>query len=140
MTHILNVKVSNQPTVEIGDRIREAIYKAIANHVIKLNVNGHSIPITWRTTARTTSAYYHCDAGMFNDIAVKEHTKVLLRRVVNDLDAQFNNIFSNGTTGVAFLVSKPLVRQVVLVDDDDDLPLIGDAGVDDEQDEALENA
>jgi hypothetical protein len=64
----------------------------------------------------------------------------LLRDLLKHLDGQFGNIFSNGTTGVAFLVSKPLVREVVLVDDDDVLrePLTED-GDDEEQDEAVEN-
>ena len=103
-------------------------------------VNGYPIPITWRTTARTTSAYYHCDGGMFNDIAVKEHTKVLLRDVLMAMDNQFGNIFTQGNTGVAFLLSKPLVREVVLVDDDILLPLRQEIGDDDELDEAMENA
>ena len=62
----------------------------------------------------------------------------MLRDLQNGLDAQFNNIFLNGTTGLAFLVSKPLVREVVLVDDDVP-PLAADAGGDEEQDEAVEN-
>lgn len=139
VTHILNVKISNQPSAEISNRIREAVFRAIGNVLINKVVNGHIIPIMWRTAARTTSAYYHCDAGMFNDIAVKEHTKVLLRDVLMALDDQFANTFTQGITGVAFLLSRPLVREVVLVDDDI-LPLRQEIGDDDELDEVMENA
>lgn len=138
VTHILNIKVSRQPSAEVGKHIKTAIFNFIANIPIQKIVNGHAISFTWRTSATTTSAYYHCDAGCYNDIAVKEHTKILLRDLLKDLDAQFNNIFVNGTTGVAFLVSKPLVREVVLVDDDIP-PLAAAIGGEKEQDEAAEN-
>ena len=131
VTHILNVKVSNQPSAEIGNQIREAVFRAIGNVLTNKVVNGHIIPITWRTAAKTTSAYYHCDAGMFNDIAVKEHTKVLLRDVLIAMDDEFGNIFTQGNTVVAFLLSKPLVKEVVLVDDDI-LPLRQEIEDDDE--------
>jgi hypothetical protein len=60
----------------------------------------------------------------------------MLRDLLNGLDAEFNGIFSQGLTGVAFLVTKPLAREVVLVDDGD-VPLI--EPVDEELDEAMEN-
>lgn len=136
VTHILNVKISRQPTAEIGNRIRTAIFRAISNVPVHKNVSGYSMAVTWRTSATTTSAYYHCDAGIFNDSAVKLHTKLMLRDLLNGLDAEFNGIFSQGLTGVAFLVTKPLAREVVLVDDGD-VPLI--EPVDEELDEAMEN-
>jgi hypothetical protein len=118
VTHILNVKISRPPTAEIGNRIRTAIFRAISNVPVHKYVSGYSVPITWRTSANSTSAYYHCDAGIFNDSAVKLHTKSMLRDLLSELDAEFNNIFSQGITGVSFLVTKPLTRQVALVDDD----------------------
>ncbi len=118
VTHILYVKLSGQPSAEVGNNIRTAIFNLIANVHIKNIVNGQAISLTWRTTATASLAYYHCDAVLFNDFGVKEHTRILLRDVRNGLDAQFNNIFSNGTTGLAFVVFKPLAREVVLVDDD----------------------
>jgi len=75
--------------------------------------------ITWRTSATNTSEYYHCDVGgLLGDMAVKGHSKALLSNVLNDIDNEFDQVFSLGITGVAFLVSKPLVREVALVDDD----------------------
>lgn len=79
-------------------------------------INGVHVTITWRSSATHTSAYYHTDVGgMFGDTAVKLHSQALLRDLLQD--PQFNNVFAYGTTGVAFLVTKPLVREVVLGDD-----------------------
>ena len=137
VTHILNVKVSQlqQPNAEIGNRIRQRIYSAIANVPITKIVNNQSITLTWRTAATTTSAYFHCDAGFFNDLAVKMHTKALLSGLLGALNASFNNIFANGVTGLAFLVTKPLTRPLVLVDDD----VLMSEPEDEELDEAEEN-
>ncbi len=82
-------------------------------------VRGVLMTITWRTITSTTS--YYADIDMFNDLAVKRHTEILLVNILNDLDADFDRIFSNGTTGIAFLVTKPLTRKVVLLDDEDDI-------------------
>jgi hypothetical protein len=71
VTHILYVKVSNQPSSDLGNCIRQAIFNAIANTPIQKIVNGHAIAFTWRTRARYTSAYYHCDADFYNDKASK---------------------------------------------------------------------
>ena len=46
------------------------------------------------------------------------NANTLLSNVLNDIDNEFAQVFSLGITGVAFLVSKPLVREVALVDDD----------------------
>lgn len=106
VTHILHVKVSREPSADIGHLIRQKIFRAIANVAITKIVNGQQITLTWRTTATTTSAYYHCDAVFFNDNAVKAHTKELLAGLLSTLNASFNNIFANGTTGLTFLVTK----------------------------------
>ncbi len=119
VTHILNVKVSRQTSAEEATRIRQMIFRAINNIPITKAIGPMNVTITWRTSASQTTSYYHCDVGgWLSDVAVKEHTKLLLRDLLKALDGQFNNIFTNRVTGVAFLVTKPLSRQVVLVDDD----------------------
>lgn len=119
VTHILNVKVSCQRSADEGNCIRQRIYQQIANKAHQLNVFGMNFAITWRTSATNTSEYYHCDVGgLLGDMAVKGHSKALLSNVLNDIDNEFDQVFSLGITGVAFLVSKPLVREVALVDDD----------------------
>ena len=118
VTHILNVKISNQQSAEEGARIHQMIFRAINNISIAKMVGPMNVSITWRTSALQTSTYYHCDVGgLLGDVAVKEHTKLLLRDLLTSLDAQLNNIFTNGVTGVSFLVTKPLARAAVLVED-----------------------
>lgn len=63
VTHILNVKVSNQRSPEEGNRIHQKIFQQIANTAQTKNVMGLNFAITWRTSATATSAYYHCDVG-----------------------------------------------------------------------------
>ncbi|KAJ3065851.1 hypothetical protein HK102_007803 [Quaeritorhiza haematococci] len=135
VTHILNVKVSRQMSAEQGTAIRRAIYQRIANKPLTKHVTGVPATITWRTTATSSSAYYHADVPLFTDIVVKEHTKQLLRDILNAIDNQFGNVFTSGITGLAFLVSKPLSRQVVIMGDESEADSGDDA---DEVDEALE--
>jgi hypothetical protein len=134
VTHILNVKVSRQGTTETGSRIRREISRRIQGTPITKDVNGVPVTITWRSNARTSSAYYHADVGgMFGDLAVKLHTRLLLTDILNQIDLPFNGIFTNGATGLAFMVSRPLMRQVVLGDESDN-----ELGDEDELDEAEE--
>eukprot|EP01031_Cornospumella_fuschlensis_P028259 gene28259-34125_t len=117
VTHILKVKVSRQPSEEIRNLIRQEIFSSLRDFPITKVVKGVNIAITWRTSAPTAPTYYHADVGgMYGDVAVQEHTKALLKDLLNALDDRFSNIFSNGTTGVAFLVTKPLSKKVVIVD------------------------
>ena len=132
VTHILNVKVSRQRRPEEGTSIRQEIFKRIANVNLAKNVNGIPVSIKWRTTASSTSAYYHADVPLFTDIVVKRHTEQLLHDILTNLNPRFDNVFANGTTGLAFLVSKPLTREVAIGDEDEE-------DVDEEEDEAAEN-
>lgn len=43
---------------------------------------------------------------------------MLVTEVLTSIDDEFDNVFSRGITGVAFILSKPLVKYVPLVDDD----------------------
>ena len=59
--------------------------------------------------------------GVFGDRAVKEHTKQLLHDILEQLGLKA------GESGIAFRVTRPLVRQVALQYDDDE----DDGAVDD---------
>ena len=114
VTHILNVRVSNQPDSITGDEIRKAIYREIANRPITHEVHqGVPVTITWRTSAKQTATSYHCDVDIFGDRAVKLHTQALLQHVLIAIDDQFDNIFSNNRASVAFFVTKPLAKPPV---------------------------
>ena len=78
VTHILNVKVSNQPESNIGNRIRRRIFNLINGHPITKQLDGIPVTITWRSNANSSSAYYHADVSFFTDLVVKRHTKALL--------------------------------------------------------------
>jgi hypothetical protein len=134
VTHILNVKVSRQGTSETGTRIRQEIFRRIKGIPITKIINGVNVAITWNTSALSSSAYYHADIAMFTEIVVKRHTQLLLNDILQQIDAQFNHVFTNGATGLAFMVTRPLIREVVLGDESDELK-----GDEDEIDDIEEN-
>jgi hypothetical protein len=52
---------------------------------------------------------------MFTDAVVKQHTKMMLSDILDTLDPEFNGIFQSGQTGLAFLVSRPLMLAKLLL-------------------------
>lgn len=122
VSHILHVNISTPPK-DLAIPIRHAIFRIINEERITKEVDGVPVSITWRSSAQQTSAHFYCDVnGMFGDRAVNEHTKLLLRDVVHQLDPQFGNIFANGDTGVSFVVTRPLVLEVAIGVEDLALP------------------
>ncbi|KAJ3146573.1 hypothetical protein HDU86_008453 [Geranomyces michiganensis] len=121
VTHILKVKVSRQGGPERGNAIRQAIFQAIANIPVMRQVNGIPVSITWRMSVTSTSAYYHANVPLFTDLVVKRHTALLLQSILESLDARFDGVFAARISGLAFLVSKPLTREVAIADDDEGL-------------------
>ena len=111
VTHVLNVKISRQGEEGTGDRIRKAIFQRVANRAIPKRVEGQQVTITWKTSATKTSAYYYCDSPFTNRYVIG-HTKILLRDILNDIDATFNNVFTRHETGVAFLVTNPALYRI----------------------------
>lgn len=133
VTHILNIKISNQPTAIIGTKIRQRIFNLINNVPITKKIYGMPVTITWRSNATTSSSYYHADVLMFTDLVVKSHTKMLLldllgmlyvhlypTRIPKIFTKKLVNLenFTTQTTGLALIVTKPLAREVALVYDD----------------------
>jgi hypothetical protein len=106
VTHVLNVKISRQGEAGTGNRIRSAIFGRMANRTITKIVHGQQVTVTWRTSAKRTSAYYFCESE-FNNINVVGHAKVLLKDIIEDIDATFQGIFTRGETGIAFIVTIP---------------------------------
>ena len=115
VTHILKVEVARHVSAEIADRIQTAIYNHIANVAIKTIVNGLPVTITWTPADAAYPAYYHLNSVMFSDVAIHHHTQALLRQLIDRLNPDFDNGFTNGTIGVALLVSQGLKRPVNIV-------------------------
>ena len=115
ITHILDVRITNQRTQEEGQKIRRRIFQYIANTPRYQTVRGMNFPIKWRTSATMSTSTYHCDLyGLLGDTAVKEHSKALLYEVLKSLDNEFDSIFSRKITIVSFWITKPLVNEVCL--------------------------
>ncbi len=114
ITHMLEIRILREPSIEIGTRILEEIHELMGNQPIEKIVNGFvNVTITWRNSGNRSSPYYHTDvAGMFGDIAVKLHTQLLLLDIMASIDKKFNQIFSTGKAGVQYSITKPLVQQI----------------------------
>jgi len=127
------VKISRQGEEGTGNRIRTTIFGCIANQAITKDVQGQQVTITWRTSATTTSAYYYCDSAFTNRYVVG-HTKILLRDILDAIDATFNHVFTRGETGIAFLVTNPALYRVPAPGQFDDVAI--QDGNDGDEDEA----
>lgn len=133
ITHILNVKISNQPTKK-GDanRIRQLLKQRLWDNDITQNIefppaSGEFIPITIKwvmPNAGSECAYYYCVTHC-NDLIVEEHVRLTIHAICNAI-YQENRQFGTDW-GAAYLLSKPLEFQIRLremcddVDDNDDL-------------------
>ena len=118
ISHILNVQISQTPSDEVGSQIRRHIFRLIQGNPITKLIHGMNVTITWRSTSTTSPTCYHTDVGgILGDVAVKRHAEMLLHDILVDLNNNFDHIFDNGISGLAFLVSRPLIRQTALADD-----------------------
>jgi hypothetical protein len=84
-------------------RIKAAIFKRIANKPITRFIEGYKVTLKWKTKGRPPSACYFCYSN-FNDIFVNKHTRILLRDIIKEIDAEFQHRFTNRVTGLALLV------------------------------------
>ena len=109
VTHLLGVELSDQLNAEEETQIREAIFNQIGNVGVCKTVEGVEMVITWRAS-NATCTHYHCDVGgMFGDMAVTIHTKIVQKDLLVTLNDQFNNIFSTRHMGISLLLTKPLM-------------------------------
>ena len=124
VTHILNVQMSQRLNSEKATCAKQAIYRFIQGIAITYTINSMNVTITWRASTDQTSAYHADVGGMYGDVAVKRHTNMLLQTLIHQLDPLFEFCFTQGITGIktteiSLVVTRPLMRTVCLIDDDD---------------------
>ena len=129
VSHILHVDVPPPHLNSSTAHIRQKIFNIINRKRIVKHVCGVDVFIKWRSAQSFSSSssayYYHTDVnGVFGDRAVKEHTKQLLHDILEELGLKADE------SGIAFRVTRPLVRQIALQYDDDE-----DNGAVDDSDE-----
>ena len=111
ISHILNVIINESTTNDndIANQYRQQVFHQINNVPITFNINNLNVVITWRSNDNLN--YYHTDVmGIYGDVAVKLHTEMLLK-LFDDI-GEYGDDDCIGKTGLAFMVTKPLVRTI----------------------------
>ena len=113
ITHILNVKISNQPQdVTYASKLRRKLFLKLSNKVFTRRIahNGREreVEILWEVPGQNlqSSAYYYTSAFFWSDIAVALHTKVLLSEICNEI--RTSNPHWGNDWSIAYFISKPL--------------------------------
>ena len=124
VTHILNVRISQQLNSEIATLVKQAVFRLIQGIAITYPIHNMNVTITWRSSTDQTSAYHADVGGMYGDVAVKRHTNMLLQTLIHQLDPLFEVYFTEGITGIktteiSLIVTRPLMKTVCLIDVDD---------------------
>jgi hypothetical protein len=141
ISHILNVKISNEPTnsafaLEIRRELKRQLWNVQRNEIVVHNNIHMPVMIRWEmNNPGNTCAYYYAIDLPYVDSVVASHTRLILWTICNSIriaHPEFGNDW-----GIAYLVSKPLqyflpiqqhnilgnvnpVGSIVNDDDDDD--------------------
>eukprot|EP01031_Cornospumella_fuschlensis_P033704 gene33704-40776_t len=112
VSHILNVKVSNEPqdpnhARQIRREIKQQIWNVQNLHFVMHNGQPFPVGITWTMVdAGQTCACYYAVNLPYADSVVENHTRVMLNAIVNNIrqnHPQYGNHW-----GIAYLVTRPL--------------------------------
>lgn len=112
ISHILNVKVSNEPqdpnqARQIRREIKQAIWNVQNMHYVMHNGQPFPVGITWTMVdAGQTCAYYYAVNLPYADSVVENHTRVMLNAIVNQIRQDHPAYGINW--GIAYLVTRPL--------------------------------
>ena len=114
ISHILNVKLSNEPLDNAHkSALRRALKQRLWNnpHIFTVNNEGNELPgvsITWQMeNARATTAYYYAISVPYIDSIVAEHTRIMLSSICRDIREAHPEYGQEW--GLAHLVSTPLM-------------------------------
>jgi hypothetical protein len=142
ITHILNIKVSNEPADRNHARLLKSLLKIFIWQVplgqnIVFNHQQIAAVVTWvMPGVRHSSAYYYT-ATYLNDLALAQHTRSALSAISNAIRQQHPE-FGN-QWGLAYLITKPLdflnQQNIVHGDLEVDANFQANGGEDDEEDD-----
>ena len=110
VTHLLKIKITKQETNTI-EEIRQEIFQRINNIPITFMIRGLHVTITWKTISSSHSAYFTDVAGIFGDVAVKLHTEMLLKTLLEES----SDTCLCDTKSLTFFVTKPLTHKIALL-------------------------
>lgn len=120
-THILSVLIQHnvvpsKPVAEINREILKEVAKVIHNVVhTKMLGNNITVPVAWVQQGSIYSNKYFTNSELFGDVAIKKHTALLLKDVLEHIDAIFDGAFSQKKSVLIFDLTKPLTKRVVLI-------------------------
>lgn len=111
ITHILSIKVSNEPVDRSHARLlrnllKISIWQVPLGQVIVFNQQQIPAIVTWVMPGVRSSTAYYYTATYLNDLALAQHTRLALS-VICDAIRQQHPEFGNAWE-VAYLITKPL--------------------------------
>jgi hypothetical protein len=112
-SHILEIVLVNPP-VDQREMILQEIHQIIDGKLITYSIHDMDITMQW-IKQESQNVYYTDVGGILGDVAVQKHKDMLLVDVLLTLNKKYNRIFTRGQSVLAFRVTKPLTRKVVLL-------------------------
>ncbi len=92
ISHILNLKISNEQTNEVGKQIRKLFLHNILNRSIPLMIpfgaTNIIVDVIWTMVNARASSTYYCTYSPFTDEVVQEHAKLVITAIGNQIRAQ----------------------------------------------------
>lgn len=111
ITHILNIRVSNEPSNinharSLRNLLKIAIYQVPWRQTIAFNQQAIPAMVTWvMPGVRHSSAYYYT-ATYLNDLALAQHTRLALSGVCSSIRQQHPEFGDDWD--IVYLITKPL--------------------------------
>ena len=105
-SHILNIEIDESISEEEKNTILYDILNLINEKNITKHISNMDISLKWRVYDNTDLLYYYTDGnGVLGDVAIYEHTKILLNEIkkINNSD-KFN-----------IRLSKPLSKSICIM-------------------------
>jgi hypothetical protein len=114
-SHILLIRIQDELDNDMKNQIIEKINNVSILYDLNggLNVSISNARITWNklVTGIPNELKFYTDVnGMFGDVAVKEHTKLLLNDILNFINEKYHKNIK-----LSFQITKPLTHKIILL-------------------------